>query len=712
MTKIGIISIILVILMSVTALVQEDKTKQPDDKPKKPKDQTEFLESGSPLKPVDPFYMPYSANQITQEDIRDKITRTMPESLIQIPGISIQKTAHGHGSPFIRGFTGFRNILTVDGIRLNNSVFREGPNQYWNTLDSFMLNRIEVLKGPASVLYGSDSIGGTVITSTKEPKTFEKGFHSNAANYFRYSSSEGSFTERGEIIGNYDSLGLFAGLTIRDYGDLTTAKLGRLENSGYDEYDADLKFVYKLAEKEKIVVAYQRTRQDDVPRTHRTKFAESWHGTTVGTDLRHDFDQERDLIYAQYHKEDIRNSFMSDVSISISLHRHAEEFVRVTSTKKQEFRSFAVNTAGLWAKAGSQISIGYLTYGFEYYSDDVQSQGKDISSTGAITEFDRGEVADDSDYQMLGIFIQDEFSPQKNLSIILGARYSLSIVDAGAVDPAGFGAAPLASFDKSFRAIVGNARLLYSLNDNFNLIGGISQGFRAPVLDDLTAVKLVMSGQTDYPSPNLDPEKSITYEVGLRAKFPGTFQGNTFLFFTDLDDFIRRVSAPSISPTAFQKDNFGGGFVKGFEIEGRYNVTQTIALFGDFSWVIGNADALVGNRRVERPLAKVNPTMIHLGINYEMIPSQHWIEFVVTAARHQDRLAPEESGEIANDFQRIPPDGTPGYTIYSLRMYRELNKNFLLNLGVDNIGNKAYRVHGSGQNEPGTNFLIGLTSKF
>lgn len=683
-----------------------------DEKPKQPKDQTEFIESTSPLKPLELFHTPYGANRITSDDMKNRLSRTLPEALKETPGVSVQKTGHGQGSPFIRGFTGFRNLMLIDGIRLNNSTFREGPNQYWNTVDSLILDRMEILKGPASVLYGSDSIGGTLSTFTKEPKSFEKGFHYNFNNFARYSSAEDSITERAEFFGNYDNLGFFSGITWRNYDDLSVAKLGRLDNTGYDDLSADLKFVYKLVGKSKLVFAYQTTDQDDAPRTHRTIFSKSWHGTTVGTDKKHDFDQKRDLLYLQYRSEEIQNMFYNELSVSLSLHRQGERLDRITSSNKTQVRKFTVNTPGFWFKLGSQTSLGYLTYGFEYYRDDVQSSGFDITSSGVITSFDRGEVADDSTYSLMGIYVQDEISPVKNLALTCGLRYNIATVDANEVDPAGFGAAPLNPFDDRFSALVGNLRAIYSINDNFNLIGGISQGFRSPGLDDLTAVKLVMSGQTDFPSPNLDSEKTITYEIGLRAKYPAKFNGSAFLFWTDLDDLIRRVAAPDISPTAFRKDNFAKGFMKGFEIEGKYNIDSSLAIFSDFAWVIGKADALIGTTTEEKSLAKVNPTMAHIGVSYQIIPDVQWAEFIITTVKEQKKLAPEEDGTIANDFQRIPPSGTPGYTTYSLRMNRELTKNVFVNMAVENITNKAYRVHGSGQNETGTNFLLGISSKF
>ena len=143
------------------------------------------------------FTIPYSDAVISAKDFREQSYRSTPEALRDIPGVMVQKTSHGQGSPFIRGFTGFRNVFLIDGVRLNNSVMRDGPNQYWNTVDPFSLDRIEIIKGPSSVLYGSDAIGGTVASFTLSPYSYGRGVHANGRTLYRYSSGERSNIARG-----------------------------------------------------------------------------------------------------------------------------------------------------------------------------------------------------------------------------------------------------------------------------------------------------------------------------------------------------------------------------------------------------------------------------------------------------------------------------------------------------------------------------------
>ena len=112
---------------------------------------------------------------------REQMAASVPEALSETPGVLVQQTAHGQGSPYLRGFTGFRTVALVDGIRLNNSTFRDGPNQYWSTIDALAITRLEVVKGPASVMYGSDAVGGTVNASCGGRATASARARSGAA---------------------------------------------------------------------------------------------------------------------------------------------------------------------------------------------------------------------------------------------------------------------------------------------------------------------------------------------------------------------------------------------------------------------------------------------------------------------------------------------------------------------------------------------------
>ena len=109
-----------------------------------------------------PAEVPYSGAVVDREALQRTAPRTTPDALRGLPSVMVQKTGYGQGSPYLRGFTGFRTLMMVDGIRLNNSAFRDGPNQYWNTVDPWSVARYETVMVLACVLYGSDAVGGAV----------------------------------------------------------------------------------------------------------------------------------------------------------------------------------------------------------------------------------------------------------------------------------------------------------------------------------------------------------------------------------------------------------------------------------------------------------------------------------------------------------------------------------------------------------------------
>jgi len=664
----------------------------------------------SPLKPLGDFESPQSLDVIPSTEIEGRrLSRTTPEALREAPGVSVQKTGPGQGSPYIRGFTGFRNVMLVDGIRLNNSLFREGPNQYGATVDPFALDRLELIRGPSSVLYGSDSIGGTVLAFTKEPSSFEEGFHVHGRSYYRYASADDSHTARQEVWGNHGDLGWFLGATHRDFNDIVGGRhMGTMEETGYDEYDADLKLLWRPGKGSKLILAVQRHRTDDAPRWHSTIFSREWHGTATGTDRRRDFDQERDLYYLQYRMQS-EGGIVDALRAGLSWHVVGEKEVRIRSSGAKEVRAFDVDTPGFQLQAGKQTPAGYFTAGVEFYRDRVDTSGYDRSAGGALTGYERGAWADDARYDLWGVYLQDEFSIG-DLEVLGGIRFSRAAVKTDGVDPGPGDTVIPDSLDEDYQAVTGSLRLLHRVTENWNAIAGWGMGFRAPSLDDTTAINFVLSGSLDLPAEDLDPEKTHTFELGVRARYP-VWEASVFAFYTILDDFIQRVpwgDFNSDGVTDFTKGNFSEGTVHGIEAAALFRLTEEIRLFGDLGYAKGEVEQPVGTRKERRPLSKMGPGTIHLGARFEPKDAGIWVEGLFTAARHQHHLS---VGDEA-DTQRIPPGGTPGYAVFTLRGGFRIDEHATVAAAVENVANRDYRQHGSGVNEPGTNVLLALDVRF
>lgn len=186
-------------------------------------DQTGILRGRTSL-----FDTPAAASVRTQQEIRERQAADMFQALQNEVGVLLQSTAAGQASPFIRGLTGQQVLILVDGIRLNNSIFRRGPNQYFNTIDPGMVDHIEVLRGQGSVLWGSDAIGGAINVVTRGPNVHQGLFHEDpsGAEFTQYYNTANSAPySRLNVEAWAGNLGVFSGGGFQSVRDLDTSTL-------------------------------------------------------------------------------------------------------------------------------------------------------------------------------------------------------------------------------------------------------------------------------------------------------------------------------------------------------------------------------------------------------------------------------------------------------------------------------------------------------
>lgn len=671
-----------------------------------------------------PFDLPYSTQALNGGVLANqKAGRTLPDALREVPGVLVQKTSNGQGSPFLRGFTGFRTLLLVDGIRLNTSVMRDGPNQYWNTVDPLTIERLEVVKGPSSVLYGSDAIGGTVnvITQGQNPDVADDAYGNWQGDvfwgrrlYYRFASGEQSHVARAETSVALDGkLGLLGGVSYKDFGDITAGRhSGQLPRTDYDELDGDLKAIYRVAPDMELVFAYQRVTQEDVPRTHSTVFSRSYRGTVVGTDLVRELDQVRRLGYVQLHwRPD--GDWLTRLAISLSHHQQDEDEIRVTGNGRRTVQGFSNGVTGASIQLESPSPIGTLTYGAEYYHDNVDSYQRVLNPDDSLrSRSPRGPVADDSRYDLLGVYLQDSVEIVKDrFEIVLGGRYSFAHAAADEVDPIPTDATPFGGLSEDYHSAVGSLRALLHANRSWNFFGGVSQGFRAPNLSDLTRFDVARSGEQETPAPDLDPEKYVTFEGGTKLRVEDwKAEGYAAYHYTMIDDMIVRFPTGNTvnGLPEVTKDNVGDGFVHGVELGLSWNFFAGFTAFGTFAWLEGEADTFVGATERRRPLSRIQPATSLLGLRWDSERKKYFLEATALIVDDQDRLSPDDQ----TDTQRIPPGGSPGYTVYTLRVGAEVQRGLKVFAAAENWTDLDYRVHGSGQNEPGTNVILGADWRF
>jgi len=649
------------------------------------------------------FLSPYTVQTIDEKRVRQANFRYVPDMFREIPGTLVQKTAYGQGSPYIRGFTGYRNLFMIDGVRLNNAVFRDGPNQYWATVDSYSIRQMEVVLGPSSVLYGSDAIGGTVNTLTRGPAAYKADQSLDGNLHYRYANGEDS-----HVLGGYldTSLGSKGGLLVggskKNFGDITSGN-GLLPYTGYDEWTADGKLVYELSPSLVLTAAHSQMHQDAVPRTHRTIFSRSFAGTAVGDELRRELDQDRMLNYVRLEADQVGR--WEDFSVTLFHHRQEEERYRLRTRNREDWQGVRVDTLGFSLAANLPTTkFGVFTAGADWAHDEVDSW----SSSNPV----QGPVADDSSYDWAGVFLQNRYAISDQVDTTAGLRLAHFRADAGKIsDPVD--GTPY-SYHQEWTEPVGNLRLGWTpIAEQLRLYAGISQGFRAPNLSDLTRFDSARSDEFEIPATDLDPEHFVQYEVGARYR-TDTLVLEGAVYYTDVKDQIQRLLTGNLNEEGDRevtKANVGDGEIHGAELKASWLFADQWQAYGHAAWLDGkvSTEAQVGSPSLDDYPSRMMPTNYRLGVRFQSQGTwRWWAESEVVLVQKADRLSLADMG----DTQRIPPGGTPGYTLWHIRAGAELTDNIVVNLALENLLDEDYRVHGSGQNEPGRNFVVSVDYGF
>lgn len=657
---------------------------------------------------------PHTVDVVTSEFIRENTRRTLPEALQFTPGVLVQKTAYGHGSPFIRGFTGRQNLLLVDDVRINNSLFRGGPVQYWNTVDPYSLDRMELIKSQGSVLYGSDAVGGTLNALTRSSGFREAGegeFFSHGSAYYEFrSNGDGSHIGRIEsAMGVGGEYGVLLGVTAKDFGDIRDSGVGLMRNTGYPEQDLDLRFDMALNRDTTLTFLHQNVNQDDVWRWHSTLDNPGWqhdgHVAAPGTYRYRIYDQERSLTYLRIAGEDPEASaWVSKWSATVSYQtgRDSESQDRSTVARVDRRHQIAeVDTLGFDLSLESPLAGGTLVYGLDYYHDSVDSSGYRDRGTGMSYDAASRPVADDSDYDLFGAYAQYVWRPAERIEITGGGRYTHARAELGRYyDTASAG--DLFGASRSWDDFTGSLRALYRINGCWSLYGGVSQAFRAPNLNDLSGNLTTRSGTPTLGSVGVDPEEFVTWELGARH-VSETRYFNAAVFYTDISDIITSVPTAAGAGTSVTT-NGQDGYVYGIELEGSWEFTPGWTLSGFAAWQDGRTEtpAFFGGPIVEEPASRMLPLSGSLALRWTHPSERFWVEGRVLAAAEQDRLTSSDRG----DTQRIPTGGTPGYVVWMVHGGYRATDHLDLTCGLENVSDEDYRNHGSGQNEPGFNAIL------
>ena len=630
------------------------------------------------------------------------LQRRQPIDMVQAVerevGVLVQRTGRGQASPFLRGLTGPQTILLIDGIRLNNGIFRLGPNQYFNTIDPGQVNHIEVIRGPQSVLWGSDALGGALNVVTRRADRVLSGTLAGTGTTITQrlrSADLASYSRLGfeSAVGNG---GVWGGASYLNVNDLDRGgSLGRQPLTSYSQYAGDIRYDLPLGDDQALTFALVHLEQMEVPRSD--KFPGE----------RRLFDpQQRNLAYLRWQGL-LEESFFDAFVATLSYQRTKEGTLKrkPPSSLFEDRSEFDVDTLGVSLVLSRELGEwGALRVGGDGYHDDVDAIKNRFDLVSGTSSPRTPQFPDDSYYSRFGSFLEWEWPVQERVTLVSGVRYSH--IEAGGTvamfdpaDPMFPNTDPVdTAISPSFQAWTGSGGVVVDLSPSWKLTGTIAQGFRAPLLDELTSVSDNVNEGVDLPTTGLAPEHATSHDVGLRWD-TGRFAGQAAYYWMVIDGLIERQlvgTDPVEGVDFFQRRNVAQADLDGVEFSASWALGEEWSTYGNFWYTRGR------NRTDGEPLSRIPPTQGVVGLRWQEAGGADWLDAFAWLARRQDRLSPRDLRD-----SRIPSGGTPGYGTVTVRYGWQMSSSQSLVLGVENLFDRPYRVHGSGVDGAGISATLG-----
>ncbi len=647
-------------------------------------------------------------------ELAERASGTQMANLLRdVAGVQVQQTSAGQGAVILRGLIGNQVLLLVDGVPLNNGTYRDGPGQYLATIDPETVERIEVIRGAASVLYGSDAQGGVVNVITKT-HPFEGARSLRVAG--AVSSADDAWRARLSGGAVWSRFSLALGGSLVSAGDLRAGgEVGPQVPTGYDAAGFDAELVYHVNGLHEIKGVFQHFGMQDVPRYDRYV---TFRAPVPGADAEHVFEpQARQLAYVRYTFSPGGAALTRlETTISLTTQREGRSRIRLQDdgepdTTRTVWRD-DVYTPGVAVIGTSTLGVGtrllQLTWGGDYYHDRLVSEGLEQDLlTNAETPLYRnttsgpiptGSFPDGANADRLGLFVAAAGDAADWVRLSLGARWGTFRNDAEVGTELGGHVVNTAS------ALTGQLGAVFRPAHDWRVAARLAGGFRAPNLYDLTRAGPVPGGVA-LPNPDATPERSLGGELGVRYTTRRAALDVTG-YYTRITDFIDRVPGQFEGDTlfngerVFQGRNVGTARLYGVEAE-------ALLLFGQFSargtllFTRGEQEVVSG--QVE-PMSKIPPLAGHASLRWTEARGKVWVEYLLRWAGSQSRLGTRD----LND-PRIEPGGTSGFAVHGLRAGTVVTRRLQLSAGFDNIGDALYRGHASGVDGPGRHVWAGLS---
>ena len=675
--------------------------------------------------------------------------QTTADLIAQNGSILVQKSQQGGGSPIIRGFEASRILLVVDGVRMNNLIYRSGHLQNIMTVDNISLDRAEILFGPASTQYGTDALGGVIHLFTKKPMLSVDGTPLTTVGIrTRYSTVNEESTSGVDI-----NLGWkrFASRTIASYSMFGDLRSGSRANpfydgsyiqrnnyvdsnfdkpgtygidsvitnddpalqvrSGYKQYNLLQKFRIQQSENISHHFNLQYSNSSKVPRYDRLtdisggalKWSEWYYGPQERAMFSYDLDIKNASGFFQTYRFNVNHQLIEES-------RHQRRYRQ--SGLQQRVENVAVSGANFFAQHKDEkheLQVG------------VDGQWNSLRSTASTTDIYTGETEGlDTRYPdgentmaLMGLYAGHLWKISGKTIITDGLRIGYSSLHSTIIDTTFF-RLPFTEIQQSTPTYSANIGIVHNLSDKLKISGLISSAFRVPNIDDLAKIFESQAGDLIVPNPNLKPEKSISYEVGVNAIIGNILRWDNTLYYTTFIDAIQTSAFTYNGSDSILYDgslsrvlaaqNLGEAYIYGFNSAMKTTPIKHISLSASANYTYGRLKTTGG----DIPLDHISPFMARMSVVYE---KDAFFAEGYTFYNGQKKLEDySDSGE--DNLGYATEDGMPAWSTLNFRVGYAFKKGFDIQCGIENLLDTEYRVFASGISAPGRNFYGSLQFNF
>ncbi len=655
--------------------------------------------------------------------------------LMSAANIFVQKSQMGGGSPVLRGFEANRVLMVIDGVRMNNIIYRAGHLQNIVTLDNASLERVEVLYGPSSNVYGSDALGGVISFYTKSPVFSSTGKLNTGVNAFvRYGSVNNEMTGHADVNLGGKKFASMTSLTYSSFGDLKggssqnpfydTAYGNRLYyveringkdslvsnddkykqvQSAYTQYDIVQKFAYKQNEHVTHGLNLQYSGSTDIPRYDRLtdptsaglKYAQWYYGPQQRLMAAYDLNINNDASFFQQIHGGINYQ-------AIEESRHTRNF----GSSKLSHRIEKVNVTGINVDMQHLAGKHAIRIGLDAQSNALKSTANaENINTGVSSPLDTRYP--DGDNSMLNAAVYASHTWHINNKTVLTDGVRLGFISLHSTfSDTSFFHLPYTKADQRNAVYSGSLGLVHTPTDKWKLSALVSTGFRAPNVDDLSKVFESAAGSLIVPNTNLKPEKTINAEVGVTKVFGAHTVWETNLYYTWFIDAIvtdqfqyeghDSVLYNGSMSRVLANQNMRKAYIYGLSSSVRSQLSKTLSLQAAVNYTYGRI-----NGSTVTPLDHIPPAMVRLQLTYAK--NKLGADFIVNYNGEKKLTDYFRNGE--DNEQYATPEGMPAWMTANLRVSYKVQKYITLQAGVDNILDTQYRTFASGINAPGRNLF-------